>query len=254
MNNRVNSLENFILAANIRKNSRIIVFTGAGMSAESGLNTFRDNGGLWENHKVEEVASINAWRKNPLRVLEFYNQRRRQLREASPNKGHLAIASLQTTYPNLQVITQNVDDLHEKAGQKDVLHLHGELQFVKSTGPNSVAFPLKGTELNLGDLCSDGFQLRPNIVWFGEMVPAIDEAALLVEACDILIVVGTSLTVYPAANLLNFVKEGVEILSIDPEEPSFNAKGMIYHYPSKAAKGLDELAEVLKYEGLNKFH
>jgi NAD-dependent deacetylase len=254
MNNRIRSLETFIKKARIRQDSKVVVFTGAGMSAESGLNTFRDNGGLWEDHRIEEVASIDAWHDNPSKVLEFYNKRRRQLLKVAPNLGHLAIAKLQGYFPYISVITQNVDDLHERAGQKRVLHLHGELKLIRSTGPSESVFSLTGSELIQGDLCPEGFQLRPHIVWFGEMVPAFDEAALMVEACDLLIVVGTSLAVYPAANLLNYIREGVEILLIDPEEPSFNAKTSIYYYPLKAAQGLEQLAEVLMSGGINEFH
>ena len=250
MNNRIKSIGSFVKEARIRPDSKIVVFTGAGMSAESGLSTFRDNGGLWEEHKIEEVASIEAWHRDSSKVLEFYNQRRRQLSKVVPNVGHLAIAKLQDQFPHINVITQNVDDLHERAGQKSVLHLHGELGLVRSTGPSEAVFSLAGSELIQGDLCPEGFQLRPHIVWFGEVVPAFDEAASLVEACDLLIVVGTSLAVFPAANLLNYVKLGLEILLIDPEEPSFNAKASIYHYPLKAAQGLEQLAEVLMSKGI----
>tara|TARA_R110002050_G_C8795131_1_gene502396 strand:- start:25 stop:696 length:672 start_codon:yes stop_codon:yes gene_type:complete len=221
------------------------VFTGAGMSAESGISTFRDSNGLWDNHKVEDVASIDAWHRNSTLVLEFYNQRRRQLLEVKPNKGHEALVEMEKRFPKLRVITQNVDDLHERAGQANVLHLHGQLRTSRSTGPGEEVFSIEGSELSLGDLCPKGFQLRPNIVWFGEMVPAFEEALTIVSQCDLLIVVGTSLAVYPAASLLDYVGEQTDILLIDPNEPSFRGPKPIYHYPAKAAQGLMELARLL---------
>jgi len=245
MNKQINKLEDLGRIMAINPSSRIVVFTGAGMSAESGISTFRDHDGLWENHKVEEVASIDAWHKNPDLVLDFYNQRRRQLLEVKPNAGHYALAKLQGHYPALRVITQNVDDLHERAGQEDVLHLHGQLRMSRSTGPGEEEFTIEGSELLKGDLCPEGHQLRPNIVWFGEMVPAFEEALEVVSQCDLLIVVGSSLAVYPAAGLLNYVGPEVEILLIDPKEPNFIGAKAIYHYPAKAAQGLDELARLL---------
>jgi NAD-dependent deacetylase len=245
MNKRINKLEDLGYIKEVNPLCRIVVFTGAGMSAESGISTFRDQDGLWESHKIEDVASIEAWHKDPELVLDFYNQRRRQLLEVTPNAGHLAVAELQSRYPNLRVITQNVDDLHERAAQEDVLHLHGQLRMSRSTGPGEEEYSIDGSELLIGDLCPNGYQLRPNIVWFGEMVPAFEQALDLVSRCDLLIVVGTSLAVYPAAGLLNYVGEEVEILLIDPKAPSFIGAKTIYHYPAKAAQGLDELARLI---------
>lgn len=245
MNKKVNNLKDLGQIIAIDPNCKIVVFTGAGMSAESGISTFRDHDGLWENHKVEEVASIDAWYKDPDLVLDFYNQRRRQLLEREPNAGHHALAKLQSHYPHLCVVTQNVDDLHERAGQQNVLHLHGQLRMSRSTGPGEEEFVIEGSELSKGDLCPKGYQLRPNIVWFGEQVPAFEEALALVSDCDFLIVVGSSLSVYPAAGLLNYIGPAVEILLIDPKEPSFIGAKAIYHYPAKAAQGLNELARLL---------
>ena len=245
MNNRIKNLTEFQKVTEITRKSAIVVFTGAGMSAESGISTFRDEDGLWENHRVEEVASIDAWYKNPKLVLDFYNQRRRQLLAVKPNKGHLALVEIEKSYPNMKVITQNVDDLHERAGQRNILHLHGQLRLSRSTGPGKEEFIIKGLDLLLGDRCPQGFQLRPSIVWFGELVPAFEEALALVSSCDVLVVVGTSLAVYPAASLLNYVGPEVEILLIDPKEPSFRGAKVIYHYPAKAAQGLMEFARLL---------
>ena len=194
----------------------LVIFSGAGMSAESGLNTFRDNGGLWENHRVEDVATPAAWRKDPEQVLRFYNQRRKQLREAAPNKAHLAIADLEKNY-DVTVITQNVDDLHEQAGSTDVLHLHGELKKAQSSLDPKLVYPIKGDELNIGDKCEKGSQLRPNVVWFGEAVPKMEKAYSIVSAADVFVVVGTSLNVYPAAGLIHAVPVGAKKYIIDPQ-------------------------------------
>lgn len=246
MNNSIKSLEAFLSKIELNEYSSVLVFTGAGMSAESGLSTFRDSGGLWDSFKIDEVASIDAWFKNPKLVLDFYNVRRKQLLEVAPNAGHLALAQLQSFYLNCQVVTQNVDDLHERAGQKNVLHLHGKLLEARSTSPSQEIYPLKADEeINWGDLCPKGYQLRPNIVWFGEAVPAFEEAIQIAQECDLLIVVGSSLSVYPAASLLNFVGPEVPILLIDPSLPDFSANNAIYHYPETAARGLDQLLRLL---------
>ena len=192
----------------------IVVFTGAGISAESGLGTFRDSGGLWDEYKIEEVATPEAFQSNPKLVLDFYNLRRRQLLKTKPNQAHHALNRLRTKF-NLSIITQNIDDLHERSGSENVLHLHGKLRESKSTLDYSV-FPLLGTELNLGDLCPKGAQLRPNVVWFGESVPKMEEAINLVLQADIFIIIGTSLNVYPAASLLNYAKKAEKIIIIDP--------------------------------------
>lgn len=192
----------------------IVVFTGAGISAESGLKTFRDAGGLWENHAITDVATPEAWARDPGLVNTFYNQRRRQLQEVHPNPAHEALARLEAGY-EVQIITQNVDDLHERAGSRQVLHLHGELRKVRSTGPSGRIWPWD-RDLSLEDRCPDGWVLRPHIVWFGEEVPAIQTAIPLVGKADMLLVVGTSLLVYPAAGLLQFAASGTPIIYIDP--------------------------------------
>jgi NAD-dependent deacetylase len=182
----------------------IVVFTGAGMSAESGISTFRDKNGLWENHDIMEVASPEGWRKNPKLVLEFYNQRRRQLKLVSPNKGHELLAKLESHY-QLQIITQNVDNLHERAGSSRVLHLHGELTKVRSVADEHTIYEHLD-DLHWGVTDAHGNQLRPHIVWFGEEVPALEEAIVLTQQADLLLVIGTSLQVYPAASLLHYGK------------------------------------------------
>lgn len=185
------------------------------MSAESGLQTFRDGDGLWHNHRVEEVATPGAWERDPMLVLEFYNQRRKQLLEAIPNAGHLALAKLESHF-EVEIITQNVDDLHERAGSTRVLHLHGELKKARSTVDPTLVYDLQGWELNMGDCCEKGSQLRPHIVWFGEAVPNIIPAVSMARNADIFLVVGTSLKVYPAAGLLEQVPDEVPKYLIDP--------------------------------------
>ncbi len=192
----------------------LTILTGAGMSAESGVQTFRDAGGLWEGHDVMEVASPSGWRNNPLLVLDFYNQRRRQLLTVKPNKGHLGLVDFEKNF-NVQIITQNVDDLHERAGSSNVLHLHGKLFSVRSSVDESEILEWK-KDLNLGDFCSKGSQLRPDVVWFGEDVPLISTAIEMVRKTDILLVIGTSLQVYPASTLLNYVPKGTYIYYVDP--------------------------------------
>ncbi len=195
---------------------KIIVFTGAGVSAESGINTFRDSNGLWEQYRIEDVATPEAFKRDPSLVLHFYNQRREQVLVAQPNAAHLAIAQLQQ-YFDVQVITQNIDDLHERAGSKQVLHLHGEIRKSRSTIDPSLIYTVDGSELNIGDKCEKGSQLRPHIVWFGEMVPGMEEAIMHTKVADIFIVVGTSLEVYPAASLVQFASsESIKYL-IDPK-------------------------------------
>ena len=200
--------------------THIVIFTGAGISAESGLGTFRDSGGLWENYKIEEVATPEAFEKNPSLVLDFYNIRRKQLLNTSPNKAHFELNKLQDKY-KLSIITQNIDDLHERSGSKSVLHLHGKLREAKSVIDGSI-YPIDGAELNIGDLCVKGGQLRPNVVWFGEEVPNMDIAIEKVMKADIFIVIGTSLNVYPAASLLNYTENAERIILIDPNALSYN--------------------------------
>ncbi len=194
---------------------RIVVLTGAGVSAESGVKTFRDNDGLWNNHRIEEVATPEAWLHNMDLVMEFYNQRRKQLYEVEPNPAHKALVKLETCF-DVQIITQNVDDLHERAGSTNVLHLHGELKKVRSTADPDLVYDLEGWELKRGDLCDKGSQLRPHIVWFGEAVPQIIPAAELAVSADIFLVVGTSLLVYPAAGLIHYVSEEAPKYLVDP--------------------------------------
>lgn len=199
---------------------KIVVLTGAGMSAESGLKTFRDANGLWEGHDVMEVASPQGFAKNPELVLEFYNQRRRQLLEVAPNAGHRALVQLEEKF-EVNIITQNVDNLHEQAGSASVLHLHGELFKVRSTANENHVLDWK-KDLVLGDLDENEHQLRPHIVWFGEMVPMLEPAIEIMAQADILIIIGTSMQVYPAASLANYVNHNVPIYFIDPK-PTINA-------------------------------
>ena len=196
-------------------NKKIVILTGAGISAESGLKTFRDANGLWEGHDVMEVASPQGFAKNPELVLEFYNQRRNQLLKVKPNDGHLALVELETNF-EVNIITQNVDNLHEQAGSSKVLHLHGELFKVRSTVNENLVLNWK-KDLNIGDLGTDGHQLRPHIVWFGEMVPMLERAIEITYTADILIIIGTSMQVYPAASLVNYVKSETPIFFIDPK-------------------------------------
>lgn len=223
----------------------LVVLSGAGMSAESGISTFRDTGGLWEKYKVEEVATPEAWYSNPELVLEFYNQRRRQLVEVSPNEGHKIIAEL-GRYFNVMIVTQNVDNLHERAGSKHVLHLHGELMKVRSTGPSAEVFELspEKTAVYLGDLAPDGYQLRPHIVWFGESVPEFENAVKIVEQADILVIIGTSMQVYPAAGLINYVKNNTPIYLIDPNEVS-GFRSSVHLIKKGASEGMKELKKIL---------
>jgi len=207
------------------KKQKLVILSGAGMSAESGIATFRGSGGLWEGHRVEEVASPEAFKCNPMMVLEFYNARRRNVIGANPNRGHLAITQL-SNYYNLTVVTQNVDDVHERAGTKNILHLHGEIRKARSTANPNFVVEIDGPNLNLGDLCPEGSQLRPHIVWFGESVPMIEKAAVEVGKADILIVVGTSLQVYPAASLIHYMKPDTQLYLVDPNPPAISAPNL----------------------------
>jgi len=200
----------------------IIVLTGAGISAESGIRTFRDSNGLWEEYRIEDVATFEAWQKNPKLVLEFYNQRRRQLSTVQPNAAHHALVRLEQKF-NVQIITQNVDNLHERAGSKNILHLHGELTKARSTVNHDLITDIGYNDINPGDKCANGSQLRPHIVWFGEEVPNIGIASEMTSEADIIIVIGTSLNVYPAAGLLHYAPAHTVKYLIDP-----NAKGDFY--------------------------
>ena len=223
---------------------RLVILTGAGMSQESGIRTFRDMGGLWEEYDVTEVATPEAWHRNPELVMKFYNDRRKQLYECEPNPGHVGLAELEADF-DVQIITQNIDDLHERAGSSKVLHLHGELKKVRSTRYDDLIYDLDGWELKFGDTCEEGFQLRPHIVWFGEMVPAMDEAMPLVKEADIFVVVGTSLNVYPAAGLVHYTQDGVPIFVVDPERPPVHRNGIEF-IEEKAGLGVSVLKEKLK--------
>lgn len=225
---------------------KIVVFSGAGISAESGLNTFRDSDGLWENYEITEVATPEAWERNPALVLNFYNMRRKQVLAAQPNLAHLCINDLAKVF-DVTVITQNIDDLHERAGNQKILHLHGEILKARSTVTEKV-YSLKSKELNVGDLCPKKGQLRPHIVWFGEAVPNMMEAAKICENTDILIVVGTSLNVYPAANVVDFVPHGCKIYLIDPKEVTHGYQNNILFIQENASVGLPQLVKQLLSE------
>ena len=207
---------------------QLVVLTGAGVSAESGIRTFRDTSGLWEDHRVEDVASPEGFDRNPGLVLDFYNQRRAQARTVQPNAAHLALAAFEEQPGwRVSIITQNVDDLHERAGSSEVLHLHGMLNQMRSVADETTAYDCPG-DINLGDLAPDGTQLRPHIVWFGEMVPAIEEAAETVGTADALLIVGTSLQVYPAAGLLHYAPATCPVFVIDPHQPEAGRRGVRY--------------------------
>ena len=223
---------------------KIIVFTGAGISADSGIKTFRDADGLWENHKVEDVATPEAWVKNKELVLKFYNERRKQLNEVQPNAMHYFIASLENEY-EVNVITQNVDALHERAGSKNVLHLHGELIKARSTLNPDLIYTLKKDTIEIGDLCELKSQLRPHIVWFGEDVPQMDTAYQQTEYTDLFIVIGTSLNVYPAANLLTYVSAYTPKILVDPGTFNLDYINNLTHIKLKAAQGVSSLNEAI---------
>jgi len=221
----------------------IVVLTGAGMSAESGIKTFRDADGLWEGHDVMEVASPAGFAHNPELVLDFYNQRRRQLKDVKPNQAHNDLAQLETNY-KVNIITQNVDDLHERAGSTDVLHLHGELRKIRSTGDYN-DIKVWTEDINLGDTCKKGYQLRPHIVWFGEDVPMMDTAIKICYAADILVIIGTSMQVYPAASLINYIQPDTAIYYIDPK-PAITNNGKVTVIKKSATEGMKALLTLLK--------
>jgi NAD-dependent deacetylase len=223
---------------------KLVVLSGAGISAESGIKTFREMGGLWEEYDVMEVASPQAWENNPELVMRFYNERRKKLLEAKPNEGHLGLVELEK-YFDVQIITQNVDDLHERAGSKNILHLHGQLRKARSTVDSNLIYDITGWELKLGDTCEKGHQLRPHIVWFGEAVSAIAKAAAICENADILVVVGTSLNVYPAAGLLDYTPKNIPIYLIDPNDV-YTSNKTITFIKEKAGTGVKKLINLLK--------
>lgn len=213
------------------------------MSQESGLRTFRDMGGLWEEYDVMDVATPEAWERNPELVNRFYNDRRRQLLDCQPNQGHKLLAELENDF-DMHIITQNVDDLHERAGSSKVLHLHGELKKVRSSVDPNYIIDLDGWELKLGEKCPKGSPLRPHIVWFGEAVPAMDKAIDIASDADLFVVVGTSLNVYPAAGLVNYTPDNCPIYVIDPERPPLSARGVTF-IEEKAGAGVQKLRELL---------
>lgn len=226
---------------------KIVVLTGAGISAESGLQTFRDAGGLWEGYDVMDVASIDGWRKNRELVLEFYNMRRKQALQAKPNPGHLALAELEKDF-EVVIITQNVDNLHEQAGSSRVVHLHGELFKSRSTLDEHLVYDVKGWQLNLGDKCEKGSQLRPNIEWFGEMVPLMETAADEVASADIFMVVGTSLVVYPAAGLVHYASAEVPKFVIDPRLPDLPKMPNLFLYEEAASTGVAKVVRKIRQD------
>jgi NAD-dependent deacetylase len=226
---------------------KLVVLTGAGMSAESGIRTFRDSGGLWEEHDVTEVATPMAWAKNRELVLRFYNERRRQLAGSSPNAGHLGLVKLEEHFEVI-IITQNVDNLHERAGSTKVLHLHGELTKARSTADPSLIYDIGYNDIREGDKCEKGSQMRPHIVWFGEAVPMMDIAARIASQADILVVIGTSMNVYPAAGLVHYAPEHTPLWLIDPNDVEILAAGTVNIIKEKASAGVEILARKLLQE------
>lgn len=220
---------------------KLVVLSGAGISQESGIRTFRDGDGLWENHHVEDVATPEGFAKNPELVLNFYNLRRRQLYEVEPNAAHRFFAELESKY-DVQIITQNVDDLHERAGSSKVLHLHGELKKGRSVYDENLIFPFDG-DMTLEDKAPNGDPVRPHIVWFGEAVPALNDAIALAEQADIFVIIGTSMQVYPAASLVDFLKPDCSLYVIDPSEITLHCRHSYTHIQEKACAGVKKLAE-----------
>lgn len=221
---------------------KVVVLTGAGISAESGISTFRDANGLWEGHDVMEVASPVGWERNQELVLDFYNKRRRQLKEVQPNAAHKALKDLEEKY-EVHIITQNVDDLHERAGSKNVIHLHGELRKARSTFDENLVLDWEN-DLNAGDFCEHNHQLRPHVVWFGEAVPMMEPAMEITENADVLMIIGTSMQVYPAAGLLHYAPEGIPVFFIDPK-PSVRETRHLKVYAENASTGVPQVVQQL---------
>jgi NAD-dependent deacetylase len=226
-----------------RTRPRLVVLSGAGMSAESGIPTFRGAGGLWENHRIEDVASPAAWARDRELVLRFYNERRRRMWACEPNAGHRGLAELEHDY-EVTIITQNVDNLHERGGSRRVLHLHGELTKARSTLDPSLVYEIEGWELKPGDRCARGSQLRPHIVWFGESVPMMETAIEVVRSADVFVIIGTSLAVYPAASLTEFVPRSAQTYVIDPHPPEMDVDGFTI-IQAGASEGVARLSELL---------
>jgi len=228
----------------LKKN--LVLLTGAGISAESGLKTFRDSDGLWMGYDVYEVASPQGWKKNPELILDFYNQRRKEVAKALPNEAHKEIADLEN-YFNVTIITQNIDDLHERAGSKNVIHLHGEIFKMRSEKDENTFYEIKG-DIHLGDDASDGFQLRPHVVWFGEQVPMIEKAAKVLSTAGIFILVGTSLQVYPAAGLIEYLPTGIPKYIIDKNPPFIPPHHNFTVIKNNATEGVEEVTKILIHE------
>ncbi|WP_316766876.1 SIR2 family NAD-dependent protein deacylase [Pedobacter frigiditerrae] len=223
---------------------RLVVLTGAGISAESGLKTFRDADGLWEGYNVMDVATPEAWDRNPALVQQFYNERRKQVLNAKPNEAHLMLAKLEEHF-DVQIITQNIDDLHERAGSTNITHLHGIIIFAQSDKNASLLYPIQGDDIKMGELCELGSQLRPHVVWFGEAVPMIEIAASICEEADLFMLVGTSLAVYPAAGLIDFVPKQVAKYIVDPKIPAVNHYQNVIKIEKSATAGVKEVAKIL---------
>lgn len=223
---------------------KLVVLSGAGISAESGVPTFRDSNGLWEGYDVMEVATPEGWKKNPALVLEFYNQRRKKGLEVKPNRGHEVLAELEDHF-DVTIVTQNIDNLHERAGSSHVIHLHGSLFESRSCVDETLVYPIEGWELRLGDLCEKGSQLRPNIVWFGEMVPLMEVAARHAAQADIFLVVGTSMVVYPAAGLIHYVPHDTLKYVVDPKLPDIGHMPFLKMIAEKASTGMEKVKEEL---------
>jgi NAD-dependent deacetylase len=225
---------------------KVVILTGAGISAESGLKTFRDSDGLWEGYNVYDVATPEAWQRNPVMVQNFYNMRRKAVLEAEPNAAHLALVKLEDKY-DVTIITQNIDNLHERAGSSDVIHLHGVITKSQSDKNPGLTYDIDGWELKMGERCELGSQLRPHVVWFGEAVPMIEKAAVICSKADIFLVTGTSLQVYPAAGLINFVPAQSKKYLIDPKSPEFHSASNLVIIKAKAGEGVPAVvAELLQ--------
>jgi NAD-dependent deacetylase len=234
---RVNRFFNIVM-------QNIVILTGAGISAESGLKTFRDSDGLWEGYDIEEVATPEGWQRNPALVQEFYNMRRKSVLEAQPNAAHYALAKLETQY-NVTIITQNIDDLHERAGSTNVVHLHGIITRSQSSLNPNLTYPMAGWEIKMDEVCELGSPLRPHVVWFGEPVPMIEKAAALCSTADIFILIGTSLAVYPAAGLIDYVPRNVPKYIIDPHIPAVGGGASVFKIEEKATTGVVKVVKDL---------
>ncbi|MFB6305889.1 MAG: NAD-dependent deacetylase [Flavobacteriales bacterium] len=227
-----------------KKEKKLVVFTGSGISAESGIKTFRDSGGLWEDHDISEVATPEAWENNPELVLDFYNKRRKNVLDSEPNDAHKAIANLENYY-DVKVITQNIDDLHERAGSSEVIHLHGEILKARSSSNPDLLYEVKEDGIKMGDKCDEGSQLRPHVVWFGEPVPEMERAFNIAMEADILLVVGTSLVVYPAAGIVTQVSEKIKKYVVDPNSVPVDHIKNVEVIKSTATEGVPPLVDRL---------